>query len=227
MKGRLVLFDIDGTLVDTGGAGMEALCRAVVDVWGGDGPEFDLAGSTDSGLVRGIFTHFGEEPDEERTEVFYRSYLGHLAEQLADGRFGGRVLPGVLELLSRLEESGAVLGLLTGNLARGAALKVRHYGMERYFGFGAYGDDHHDRNRLGPIALSRAAAALGREFSAAETLVIGDTPKDIACGKALGAVTVCVATGVFSASDLRTNGADHVFDNFEDANAVIAGVFGP
>lgn len=224
MQNRLVLFDIDGTLVDTGGAGLWALRRAAQDLFGAEGPQLDLAGATDSGIVRGMFAHFGEEPFPERLSQFYDRYLGYLAEHLAAGTYQGRVLPGVSDLLAHMAEAGAVLGLLTGNIARGAALKVQHYGLASYFDFGAYGDDHHDRNKLGPLAIDRARVATGLEFLAPEILVIGDTPKDIACGKAIGATTVCVATGVFSASDLRTNGADHVFENFEDLNAVVQGI---
>lgn len=225
MKGRLVLFDIDGTLLDTGGAGLSALRKAAEELFGAEGPALDLAGSTDSGIVRGMFEHFGEASSPERTTEFYECYLSYLAEHLAEGAFAGKVLPGVVALLDVLEEGGATLGLLTGNVALGAEMKVRHYGIERYFGFGAYGDDHEDRNKLGPIALSRAAASTERYFQGEESFVIGDTPKDIACGQAIGATTVCVATGVFSSSDLRNSGGDHVFEDFGDLDAVIAGVF--
>lgn len=214
MKDRLVLFDIDGTLVDTGGAGMRALREAAHEVFGAPGPKLDLAGSTDEGLVRGMLEHFGEEFSPERVGEFYGVYLGCLEKHLSGGTFGGRVLPGVMELLDACREAGAVLGLLTGNIAKGAALKVRHYGMEGYFGFGAYGDDHHDRNLLGPIAIERAAAATGKNFLGEDALVIGDTPKDIACGRAIGATTVCVATGAFSARELREHGADVVVETF-------------
>ena len=214
MTGRLVLFDIDGTLVDTGGAGMLALRKAARDLFGAEGPELDLAGSTDSGIVRGMLEHFGEEVSDDRIEEFYGVYLGYLDAHLGGGEFPGRVLPGVMEILEAYRRAGAVLGLLTGNIAKGAELKVRHYGMAEYFGFGAYGDDHHDRNLLGPIALERARLATGGNFLATESLVIGDTPKDIACGRAIGATTVCVSTGAFSAKELRDHGADFVFESF-------------
>ena len=93
--------------------------------------------------------------------------------------------------------------------------------MADYFGFGAYGDDHHDRNLLGPIALERAKAATGRTHEASEALVIGDTPKDIACGRAIGAITVCVATGAFSAHQLRDHGADVVLDEFDGLDSIV------
>lgn len=218
MRDRLVLFDIDGTLVDTGGAGMEALRKTARDLFGADGPALDLAGSTDSGIVRGMLEHFGEEPSDGRVEEFYGVYLRYLEAHLGSGDFGGCILPGVMEILDACRRSGAVLGLLTGNIAKGAGAKMRHYGMAEYFDFGAYGDDHHDRNRLGPIALERARVATGREFNATSTLVIGDTPKDIACGRAMGAVTVCVATGAFSLSQLRDHGADVVLETFVGAD---------
>jgi phosphoglycolate phosphatase-like HAD superfamily hydrolase len=133
---------------------------------------------------------------------------------LGDEGFGGVVLPGVVELLSLLEGQGAALGLLTGNIARGAALKMRHFGLDRFFAFGAYGDDHHDRDRLGPVALTRAREGAGLVFTGAETIVLGDTPRDISCGRRIGARVVCVATGGHGVEELRGEGADLVFDSF-------------
>ena len=130
------------------------------------------------------------------------------------------------DLLDHMCGREAVLGLLTGNIAGGAEIKTRHFGLSAYFGFGAYGDDHHDRNRLGPIALKRAAQRTGRRFSGEETVVIGDTPKDIACGRAIGALTVCVATGMFTAAQLRSHGADLVVDDFADAGGLVDEITG-
>ncbi len=196
---RLLLFDIDCTLIDTGGAGMAALKETARELFGADGPELDLAGSTDSGIVMGMLEHFGS--DISRDE-FYQVYLAKLVPNLA--AFTGRVLPGVEALLAELDRSGAALGLLTGNIVGGAKAKIVHYGLADYFPMevGAYGDDHHDRNRLGPVALARASAEYGRVFQAESTVVIGDTPKDIACGKAMGAMTLAVATGGFSVDEL-------------------------
>ncbi len=202
---RLLLFDIDCTLVDTGGAGMAALKEAACELFGAEGPELDLAGSTDLGIVRGMLDHFGSDL---ALEEFYRTYLTKLEPNLA--AFEGRVLPGVRELLDWLEKSGATLGLLTGNIAAGAKAKIDYYGLAGYFPIeaGAYGDDHHDRNLLGPVALQRARDVHGVDFQAGRAVVIGDTPKDIACGKAMGAATLAVATGGFSVSELREQGAD-------------------
>lgn len=211
---RLWLFDIDGTLVDAGGAGMRALKDAARECFGDEGPELDLAGSTDSGIVRGMFRHFGREVDEAGVESFYATYLIRLEEHLSGGEFAGRVLPGAVEMLARLSERDDItLGLLTGNIEGGARAKMEHYGLNHHFAFGAYGCDHHDRNRLGPVALERAAAHAGRDFAPEETLIIGDTPKDIACARALGARCLAVATGTVPPAGLKE--ADHVLDSLE------------
>jgi len=222
MHGRLVLFDVDGTLIDTRGAGLEALRRAGNELHGGEVPRLELCGATDSGLARHILGSFGVEVNESSVSEFYDAYLVYLGEHLGSGDFEGEVLPGVPELLHALREAGATLGLLTGNIAVGAEVKLSHFELSGFFTFGAFGDDHHDRNELGPIAMARAERAHGKSFVAAEAVVVGDTPKDIACGKALGAGTLCVATGNFSAETLRAKGADLVVDDFRRPNEVVS-----
>ena len=217
MNPSLWLFDIDGTLVDTGGAGMRALQEAAAECFGGSGPPLDLAGSTDLGVVAGILDHFGRSHAAGETERYFDSYHRRLEWNLTHGGFPGRVLPGVAALLESLAElPGVTVGLLTGNTAAGAAAKMNHFGLERHFAFGAYGCDHADRNLLGPVALERASRHAGREFSSADVLVIGDTPKDIACARAIGARCLAVATGNFSADQLREAGADHVVESLVD-----------
>ncbi len=218
----LYLFDIDGTLVDTGGAGMAALNEATRELFGDEGPPLDLAGSTDLGIVANIHAHFGIEPTPERIATYFEIYHHRLDWNLAHGGFPGRVFGGVVEILTQLEKrSGTSIGLLTGNTSGGAARKMRHYGLAGYFPFGAYGCDHADRNMLGPVALDRAAAHSGRRFSAEETLVIGDTPKDIACAHAIGAKCLAVSTGRFTAAELKMHGADLVVDSLDQALAWI------
>jgi phosphoglycolate phosphatase-like HAD superfamily hydrolase len=218
----LYLFDIDGTLVDTGGAGMAALEEATLAVFGETGPPLDLAGATDLGIVTGIHRHFAVEPTRERIDTYLAVYQQRLDWNLAHGAFPGRVIGGAPELLEELAgRPHATLGLLTGNTAGGAASKVRHFGLARYFAFGAYGCDHDDRNRLGPIALQRAAEHAGRSFSAAETWIIGDTPKDIACAKAIGARCLAVATGRFNITELAAHGANKVVESLDQALAWI------
>lgn len=213
----LWLFDIDGTLVDTGGAGMRSLQEAAATCFGGEGPELDLAGSTDLGVIHGILGHFGLEAKDELITEFFRIYLDRLEWNLAHGNYPGKILPGVLPLLKRLHaDPGVHLGLLTGNIAGGAAAKMRHFGLDHFFPFGAYGCDHIDRNLLGPVASTRASAHTGRKFTPTEMVVIGDTPKDIACAKALGAPCIAVATGRFRVDELREYGAERVVATLEE-----------
>ena len=209
----LILFDIDGTLVDTGGAGLAALKDAAFDVFGGEGPPLDLAGSTDGGILRGLFEHFGREYDLAVEEEFYQTYLIRMQANLGDPKYGGRLLKGVTSLLSSLEDDGHTIGLLTGNIKRGGMIKVAHYGIAEHFQFGAYGDDHWDRNELGPIALERAEQSTGRKFSPDEVLVIGDTPKDVVCAHAIRAKCVAVATGNFNEEELVACGAYRVISD--------------
>jgi len=212
----LWLFDIDGTLVDTAGAGMRSLQEAARHCFGGTGPELDLAGSTDLGVVHGILSHFGLDAADHHIDAFFAAYLDRLDWNLAHGGFDGRVLPGVLPLLERLAVTpGVQLGLLTGNTAGGAERKMRHFGLDRYFPFGAFGCDHADRNRLGPVALRRAIAHTGRDFAGHDVMVIGDTPKDIACAKAFGASSLAVATGKFSAGELLAHQPTRVVETLE------------
>ncbi len=219
---KLLLFDIDGTLIDTGGSGMRSLKEASVTLFGEEGPPLDLAGSTDEGIVRSVLQHFQKEITEEAIQAYYDSYLEHLDCFLASDEYPGQLLPGVNKLLDTLacQQDDFALALLTGNIAEGGMRKVQSYGIDRHFPFGAWGDDHWDRNKLGPIALERAENHFGRQFSPADTWIIGDTPKDIACAKAIGANVLTVETGRFTCETLP--GSDACFKDLTDTSAVIS-----
>lgn len=207
----LLLFDIDGTLVDAGGKGMTALRKTAIEIFGDEGPPLDLAGSTDLGILENLHAHFGTAPCAERTYRFFETYHIHLEASLSSNPAAGRVLDGVVELLETIAEVAHMQpALLTGNTMPGAWIKLRHYRLDHHFAFGAYGSDRADRNLLGRIALERALAHTGRAYGPERTLVIGDTPKDIACAHAVGAKCLAVATGQFSADQLAAAGADWV-----------------
>ncbi len=220
---RLVLFDIDSTLINTGGAGVQALKLATKKRFGIDDDlsGIEIAGRTDSGIVRQILAKHETQPTDEELRRFFDTYIELLARQLAITE--GHVLPGIGELLERLESRPHItLGLLTGNLARGAQLKLKHYGLWKYFPFGAFADDHHDRNELGIVASARALEHTGRRFAPSSVDVIGDTEHDIACGKAIGARTIAVATGSRPREILARSEPDFLFDDFSQTNDVIA-----
>ena len=223
MKKRLLLWDIDGTLISTGAAGHRAIAQATAQRFGGSGDleGVEIGGRTDSSIARQILTKYGKPLVQESLSSFLDLYLELLAQELP--RSHGTVLPGILELLERLEtQPDTALGLLTGNLKRGAQLKLEHYRLWRFFAFGAFADDHHDRNELGAFALTRAREGTGNDFLPAQVDVIGDTGHDIACGKAFGARTIAVATGSWSREQLAAAAPDFLFDDLSQVDEVMA-----
>ena len=219
---RLLLFDIDGTLIHSGGAGVHALKSAFTERFGiiDDLHDIEIAGMTDSGIVVSILNKHKIPATNENVSAFLDSYVHFLSLELS--RRVGKLLPGVLELLEKLKSRPhLVLALLTGNVSRGAQLKLEHYGVWHFFEFGAFADDHHDRNRLGTVARARAREKHGRQFSTSQIDVIGDTPRDIACGKAFGARTIAVATGTWSRDQLAKYQPDFLIDDLSDVEGVI------
>lgn len=222
---RLYLFDIDGTLITSGGAGVTSFTEAVRAYCGGTAPleGINFAGNTDTGIARAVLTAAGMEATDATIMGLLDAYLTILPDRM--GRHEGRLLPGITSLLDRMKErADCVLALLTGNLARGAEVKLSHYGVWHYFGFGAFADDHHVRNELGPVAAARALEEHGEEFTPDRIYVIGDTPRDIECGKAFGAMTVAVATGHYSREELTSHKPDFLFDDFSDPETVISAI---
>jgi len=219
---RLLLFDIDGTLIHSGGAGVRALKLTLAERFGiaDDLHDIEIAGMTDSGIVASILNKHRIPATNENIAAFLDSYVHFLSLELP--RHEGKLLPGVLELLEKLKSRPhLVLALLTGNVSRGAQLKLEHYGVWHFFEFGAFADDHQDRNQLGSFALARAKEKHGREFSATEIDVIGDTPRDIACGKAFGARTIAVATGTWSHEQLAEHQPDFLIDDLSEVDRLI------
>jgi phosphoglycolate phosphatase len=220
---QLLLFDIDGTLVMTGGAGQRAMNRAFHDVFGV--PDafvgIDLAGRTDTSIVADAFARQRMIADASAVASFRARYLECLREEVPRPGHGKRVLPGIAPLLDALEpHPQTFLGLLTGNFADAAEVKLAHFDLWRYFRCGAFGEDAHDRNHLVPVALYRARGrGLPDHVDARHTVVIGDTPRDIACARAHGARVVAVATGEYKVDALTH--ADVVFADFSDTQAVL------
>ncbi len=222
-KKRLLLFDIDGTLITSGGAGEHALRLGIKDRFeiDEDFEGIEIAGRTDSGIARQFFAKHSLPDTPGNTASFFEGYLDHLALLLPKKE--GRLLPGIIELLDALSaRPDVVLALLTGNLARGAELKLTHYGVWDYFEFGAYADDHHDRNQLGHFARTRACERHGIDFPPERIYILGDTPHDIACARAIGATAVAIATGQFTRAQLAEHAPDFLFDDLGDVPAVLA-----
>lgn len=228
---RLALFDIDGTILWTDGAGRRAIQRALVEVFGSMGPAdhwFD--GKTDPQIVRELMRHEGHDDAhiDARLPRLLDRYVGLLRDELRNPEHPPRLLPGVTELLDALEaRDDVVLGLLTGNLAAGAAEKLRAVGIDpARFAVGAFGSDHERRPMLPAVARARAERALGREIPGEAVVVIGDTPADVECGRGIGARAIGVATGRYPVEELARHGAAAVFADLGDTAAVVRAILG-
>lgn len=229
---KLVLFDIDGTLLLSDGAGRRAIHRALHEVFGSTGPaDYFFDGKTDPQIVRELMRLAGHGDDhiDARMTTLLARYLEILHEELRAPGYHPHALPGVPELLDALEaRSHVILGSLTGNLAEGARAKLEAVGLDPgRFRVGAYGSDHEERPELPAIAAQRTSRELGIDVTGAAIVVIGDTPADLTCGTALGASAIGVATGRYSVEELRRHGPIAVFQDLSDTDAVTRAILGP
>ncbi|HWF20451.1 MAG TPA: HAD family hydrolase [Verrucomicrobiae bacterium] len=207
---RLVLFDIDGTLLHTNAVGIRAFDRTLESEFnvsnGTAGLKF--AGRTDTGLVRELFGRHGIEVSKKNFQRFFDNYANWLSQMLAET--GGEVCPGAWDLIRELQAlpNPPALGLLTGNIRLGAEIKLRYFKLWDIFVTGAFADDHEDRNQIAAIAFQRGSQFLGESLRSNQVVVIGDTPHDVACGRAIGAKVLAVATGVSPVAELQSLGPD-------------------
>lgn len=228
---KLVLFDIDGTILWSDGAGRRAIHAALRDVFGGIGPaDYWFDGKTDRQIVRELMRHEGHGEariDADMGELL-RRYVENLEREVRSPEHRSRLLPGVLPLLDALERRDDVmLGLLTGNLVEGARVKLEAVGIDfDRFAVGAFGSDHEHRPELPAIAQRRAAARLGRELPGADVRVVGDTPADLTCGLSIGARAIGVATGRYSVAELESHSPAAVFETLEDTARVVEALVG-
>ena len=213
-----LLFDIDGTLISTGGAGAASWRLAFDELYGipADIGKFTDAGMTDSQVARRTFEAVvGHSPSRKELSTLLERRLNHLYETVADST-GYRVLPGVEKLLPRLLEKGYLLGLVTGNGEAAAHIKLHRARLNRFFSFGGYGSDSDDRSELTKRALERAALVFGEPIHPKQCLTVGDTPLDVAAAHGAGIECVGVASGHFSVEQLREAGADYVLGSLEE-----------
>ncbi|MDQ6892431.1 MAG: HAD hydrolase-like protein [Acidobacteriota bacterium] len=226
--GRLVLFDIDGTLLSAGRAARESILAALREVygWSGSADRHDFSGKTDPQIIRELISEsVGNERCEAQLERALERYLAELRERLTPETVVPK--PGVPALLERLaREPGVTLALLTGNLEPGARIKLEPPGFNRYFSFGAYGSDSADRYELPAIAVERARASTGRHFDGKSIVIVGDSVHDVACGRSLGVRSVAVATGPTPAARLESERPDVLMNDFSDVDGAARAILG-
>ncbi len=212
-----VLFDIDGTLLVTGGAGAVAWQRAFRELHGVDADieEHTHAGMTDPEIAEIVFREvIGRDGTDAERAAAIAAYLSHLGDAVAESD-GYRVMPGVEELLPRLVEQGVLLGIVTGNIESAAHIKLARADLNRFFAFGGYGSDSRDRTELTRRALERGATVAGSPLDPATAIAVGDTPRDVIAGHGAGIKVVGVATGAYGVEELRDAGADWAIETVE------------
>jgi phosphoglycolate phosphatase len=222
---KVILLDIDGTLVLTGGAGLRAMTRAFGDVFGiGNG--FDrvvMNGRTDRWIIDQMAALHGLTCDAATLARFRDVYVSHLTNEVHEPGPRKGVMPGVRSLLETLQQrSDAFLGLLTGNFEEGARVKLEYFGLWKYFKCGAFGDHTQERNGLLAIALERVRMCGGPAASPEDVVIVGDTPLDVAVAMAGGTRSIAVATGSHDVEALRASGADFVLPDLSDERRVFS-----
>jgi phosphoglycolate phosphatase-like HAD superfamily hydrolase len=224
MRDSLLLWDIDGTLVYMDRAGERALLTAIQELYQRDLGEqlpVDLRGRTDTSILRDLLAFLEVKVTPEETARFRAAYLALLPTTLPIVK--PHIKPGIRAALDAVQAHPEIhQALLTGNLKEGARLKLSYLGLWDYFEFGAFADDSAIRDELGPFALARAKEKLGIEFPPERVWIIGDTPHDVACGKAIGAKTIAVATGAFTVEQLSALNPTHTFKDLSDTQALLS-----
>ena len=221
---KVLLFDIDGTLINTGGAGFRAMTRSFKYVF--DVPDglqgITLSGMTDRVILKNACSAKNITWTQDDEEAFKRKYLEFLDEEIQKPNPQKYVCPGIYDLLPQLAKMGNVhLGLLTGNFALGARIKLEAFDLYKYFSFGAYGDDNSDRNLLYNYAIQRLKEKESLQVEGNQVWIIGDTPRDIACARPHNAWSIAVATGVFSAEQLKAEQPHFLFDDLSDTSSFL------
>ena len=228
MPDRLVLFDIDCTLIDSHGAGGRAILRAIKDVYEVEGElgDYSFHGRTDPGIISDLATLWGDgEPGDDLVDVCIARYVELLHDEIDGGEV--ETLPGIRELVTALAaDRRALVGLLTGNVLEGARLKLEPTGLYSLFKVGAYGSDSALRAELPAVAVARAEALDGRSYAGKDIVVIGDTPADVECGASLGVTAIAVATGRHGVDELAAYAPDHLFADFSDWRAAYDAIVG-
>ena len=226
VRPQAILFDIDGLLITTGGAGTRSWRWAFDELYGipADIEEFTVSGMTDPTIGRLTFKGVvGHDPSPEELAKVISNYLMRLPEEVAASA-GYEVLAGVEELLPKLTRSGFLLGLTTGTVEAAAHIKLARADLNRYFSFGGYGSDSDDRGELTRRGIERAGEILGTPIDSHSVLVLGDTPKDISAAHAAGAIGVGVASGHYNTDELREAGADYVLGSLIEALPGVGGI---
>lgn len=223
---RLILFDIDGTLVDSGEAGTRSMNLAFKEIFSLEHPfrGISMAGKTDIQIVKEALRSHNIAASDSTISFIVNTYLRHLSNEIRNDR--KYIKPGIINILERLSDrTGCALGLLTGNIEQGAKIKLDSFDLTKYFSFagrgmvGAFGSDNEDRAKLLPVAVTKYKDFSGKTINYEDCIVVGDTPLDVHCVKPYGAFSIAVATGPYSAEHLRLAGADAVFGDLSDIEA--------
>ena len=218
---RLILFDIDGTLIDSGGAGVRALDLAMKELFAVENAfqGISMAGKTDTQIIReGLMKH--DLSTDGTIDAVINAYLRYLAQEINNDR--KHVKPGIYEILVELQTlSNVGMGLLTGNLEKGARIKLEPFGLNEYFPSGAFGSDDENRNNLLPFAVKRFENIFQKKIEMGECIIVGDTPRDVECAHIYGAICIGVATGPYSYDVLVEAGADYVLKDLTGQSAVL------